>query len=936
MNTYNKKDNYINNSHQSFPSESSINQNITSGVIENIDDLGPSIDFSLNINQQKRKTKNNKNLHKGNNNDQKKYKNNKNSKVIHSNPFMSENKNNLTGQRKSYSKQFITGVVGNNFNDNSSCCRTVFSKVSETMYDKTKKEKYPKKKETDLKKESEDDYNRLTEDCYINSLVNKENKENIKIIHDFLVRKSIESTSKKIGAECERYGNNNQLKDSKRSSSYTDRNLCNKSSRSFQVFLKDQNNLQEKHNSHLLQNENESKEKINNILRDRPFVTERSKKIANNSITRRTEEGDSIHDRLYKEFGLRQKIKEKNEKEKLKKIKEAIDEKKLNKTQIDNNTQRLFGEYEKKQKIISDNEKMNENKFKELSKNSVISKSSNEIIYKKFINKYKSVLNDCLNKNIEDDFKISFLEFLQLLNKNGLTKKNFSELIDEKNKEKESIMTSNTYNNSAKAMYKDISKKSLSNNDKSCSNNFTEKSILREMEKSINLEVEKEYKLSKDAWKIITKNKIFKEDIEGDSKRVLKFFLSVLGVYKGELNDKFIKKECPFVLNDEESSVSNLKIINNDNKSESKILSSDANLANQCYKYFILYRNNAIDRLLDKEKENQRILEIQSANESNLLFTPRLEKSSRDFLNNNTTINNSHLSVSKEYETYRKNKELKLKEYEKIKENLEIKDCTFIPNSTSYSCDKKPITKEKIRDISQRLHSTRIGHRRNSEKERKTKIDYTYKNYNINKTINSSNINTINVENYFESRSNLTNFGNRPSLWESSSMDYNSNTNNSNSKNMKKMFRNNPLERDGSINKKIKEYEESRKLKSKEKIIKDKGLTYKNKKININNDENIEAKSFHHVIEPLNDFKNTFKKFERYSEKITEKENKNYQKKVKYVIEIFVENEPKKLVIYYGDNVETKINDFCKKNKLEKDDKKQITQIIKRQIKNKK
>lgn len=55
-----------------------------------------------------------------------------------------------------------------------------------------------------------------------------------------------------------------------------------------------------------------------------------------------------------------------------------------------------------------------------------------------------------------------------------------------------------------------------------------------------------EYKLLIDAWKIISKNKTFKTDLLGSSRRVLIFCLSVLGIYEENINQGFFKKEFPF------------------------------------------------------------------------------------------------------------------------------------------------------------------------------------------------------------------------------------------------------------------------------------------------------------------------------------------------------------------------------------------------------
>ena len=55
-------------------------------------------------------------------------------------------------------------------------------------------------------------------------------------------------------------------------------------------------------------------------------------------------------------------------------------------------------------------------------------------------------------------------------------------------------------------------------------------------------------------------------------------------------------------------------------------------------------------------------------------------------------------------------------------------------------------------------------------------------------------------------------------------------------------------------------------------------------------------------------------------------------KKEKYVFEIFVEKQPKKLIIYHGDDINLKIKDFCSKYNLDYNDKKQIINNINKQI----
>ena len=141
------------------------------------------------------------------------------------------------------------------------------------------------------------------------------------------------------------------------------------------------------------------------------------------------------------------------------------------------------------------------------------------------------------------------------------------------------------------------------------------------------------------------------------------------------------------------------------------------------------------------------------------------------------------------------------------------------------------------------------------------------------------------------------------------------------------MFLNNPLEKDNDIQKKIDGLKEARNQKIIDKMIKEKGI-----RINVidnksDNNINYYNERFVHTDEPLNNFKNTFKKYEKISA------NKKQMNNDKYVFEIYIENKPKKLIINKGDDIYFKIKDFCNKYNLNYNDKKQIIISINSQIK---
>ena len=730
-------------------------------------------------------------------------------------------------------------------NDNSemkdsSINKTVFSKISEIMYKISKEDKYPIKKARNLEQENEETYNKLTEDAFLCSCANKTNKENKKIINEFLDRKKKQETSKKIGIDLEsksKANNENELeslKDIKRLTILTDRNRSYKSSRTFQEFLLDQKKKQEIHENHLKTNENLKKEEMDSQIQDRPRLNEETVKLANN-INRNAK--DNIHSRLYKEFNDKKKKEE--EKVKEKHVYKKSEEKKLSKIKINENIERLFAEKEAKNKRISESEVKKQEELKNLSSNHATSKNSNDIIFKRFKNILINSFQDILQRNLEENFEISYSDFIKLLYKINFTTKNYFELIENKNKSKE-----------------------MTEDSKLTETIQSNRNILRKF----NFEDEKEYKLILDAWKIITKRKEFKEDTPGSSKRILLYFLSTLGIFNGNVDDNFFKKEFLNIIKDISGTISNY-----------------SNLSKQIYKYFSIYRNNAINGLLFRDKDQKRREEYEKETERNLTFTPMLEKSSRDYLSNNHSVSEMRLSVEKNYDQYRKNKELKLKEKEKLLEKEEKQKCPFVP------CGSKNNEKVNTSEISQRLYKTGLKHLKNSSSTPNNFLN-PEKNNNLKKSQNA---------NHYH--------------------------------NLQKMFDNNPLERDIRVQKKIKELKESRNKKSFEKLIKLKGFKPREdfNKTELYDFDELYYKNGRFALddEPLNTFKNTFNKYERQEKKLSERE--------KYAFEIMVDRKPKKLIIYQGDDISCKVKDFCSLYKLDYNDKKSICQAINELLKEK-
>ena len=763
------------------------------------------------------------------------------------NPFLTDNhtsENNKKNSKNEIIKK--TGKISylNNYkNDNSeiketSLNKTVFSKISESMYYNSKEDKFPVKKARNLERENVENYNKLTEEAYLCSCANKANKENKKIIYEFLGRKKNEEISKKIGLDTEKDKENEleMLQDIKRITVLTDRNRSYTSSRTFNEFLQDQKNKKEKHINHLNTKVNQQKEQLKTFLRDRPILNEETIKLAKNS-NRNTK--INIHSRLYQEYNEKKKREKEREREK-KLMNERNEDIKLSKAKIQENFERLFHEYEAKKKRIDENESRRKKELRNLSSNhSTTSKNSNEIIFKRFKKNLENSLGNIIEKKINENFEINYLDFVKLLYQINFTTKNYYKLIQNKDKNR------------------DLIEKTIKMNEINKKNN-------RIIYKKTNFEYDKEYKLIIDSWKIITKNKEFNEDAPGSSQRLLLFFLSVLGIYNGNIDDNFLKKEFPFIIDD-------MKDTNGSNT---------ANLSKQIYKYFSLYRNNAINGLLFRDRDSKKRLEIETEIEKKLPFTPTLEKSSKDFLANNHSVSEMRLSVEKNYDQYRKNKEYKLREKEKLLEKEEKKKCPFVP-----SCSKIK-GKTNIIEISQRLHKTGLKHLKNSNS---TPYNLKFEDINNNKNI------------YTE---------------------YNRNYTNNNS--IQKMFNNNPLEKDLRVKKKINELKESRNQKSFEKLILKKGFKPRENYKNNNdlydfNELNYKNERFAHDDEPLNNFKNTFKKYEKFVQK---------PKKEKYIFEIIVDNKPRNLIIYQNDDINYKVKDFCNVYKLTYNDKKRIFQTI--------
>ena len=772
------------------------------------------------------------------------------------NPFLTEkNKLDYNKLRKNskksgeYRRTYLDNYKHDNkadfseIDNNSNINKTVFSKISENMYKNSKEVKYPAKKPNDLMMEREKNYNKFIEDAFLCSLANCSNKENKIIINEFLERKKNEEISKKIGIDSEKEKENDlvKLQDLKRLTILTDRNRSYISTRTFNEFLQDQKNKEEVHQNHLKNNIDLKTEEIKSKIRDRPILTEETIKLAKNSNRNAK---SNIHYRLYEEYNDKKKRDE--EKMKEKKIYGKVEKKTLSRGKIKENAERLFHEYEARKKRIDENESKKKYDIRNLSSNyRSTSKNSNEIIFKRFKKNLENSLNNIIGKKIDEDFEINYTDFVKLLYQINFISKNYFKLMENMDKIKDE-----DENKEEKMKINEENKK---------------KRVIFKKEK--NFELDREYKLIIDAWKIITKSKEFKKDILASSKRVYLFFFSTLGIFNGDIDDNFIKREFYFIKDN---------IINNNSSS-----SNSSNLSRQIYKYFNLYRNNAINGLLFRDREDKRRLELENQFENNMPFTPNLKKSATFSKNHQTS--ETRLSVEKNYDQFIKNKQLKIKQKEKLLEQLEKEKCPFVPNCFNNK------EKKNIIEISKRLYKTGLKHLKNSGS-----------------TPNNLNFEQKKRKNFIDEKS----FNRK---------------NNS----IKKMFINNPLEKDSRVQKKINELKESREQKSFEKLILKKGFKpkedYKSNNLYEHNELYYKNGRFAHDDEPLNTFKNTFEKYEKLDKKMTNRE--------KYIFEIIVDNKPKNLIIYSDEDINYKVKVFCNVYKLNYNDKKRILQTIYQQLK---
>ena len=708
--------------------------------------------------------------------------------------------------------------------------KSIFPKISEDIYTQFKSK--PNKEVRDINKMEEDAYNKMTSDPYIQTCENRENLKNRKIAKEFLVRKAKEDTFKKIGIECDRNFEMKKLQDPKRAFSVTDRNINFKSTRTLAQFLHDQNQKINRRNKKKKNNKKAVQNKGNILPQDSTYIFSENKNdelYSEFSNDFNIYNFDNISMQYDSESLLQNNDRFKSNDEEEKFINKTFElEKELIKPGVNfsliNNK-----EEEKKEKNINKEKNKNEDKkkltnnkndkkdknIKESSSTST-SKKSNDNLYKKLINIYKDTIFDSIGKKMENDFDINYSAFLLILYKNGFTNKNYCALLSAENDfDKQSVQSKEisdfSISNSSLSMSLISSNKKINKYKK---DSMAGKSLEDEVEKYRNtFKYDKEFQLSIDAWKILTDKQTFDEELSISSKKVFLFYISVLGICKDEKSEKFMRKECPFFFEDK------------------KIIQQFNNINKYIYKYFGLYKMNAMDNLVNPDKKGQ-------------IFN----NNSNSILSSFTVSNLDNSTNSKKYDMYEKNYGFN---HQKNNNNLLDGDT------------------ESIRLFNQGIKENQFYN--------KSIISLT--------DIDSSDNNSIYLLNHTM-------------------------TDNSTFSDLKKIFKENPIE----------------------------------KKCEDDSDE-IEVDSFllednknYFQYGPQDKNKNNYSEIKSYIQDDDENDSSGKKtigkKKIKYVFEIKIEDEPKKLIIRRGDDKNIIIKNFCKKYGLDDIERKKIVEVIEEQLKN--
>jgi len=680
--------------------------------------------------------------------------------------------------------------LNENLNEKKFNEKTVFTKLTEEMY---------KNLMDDKKIKQYTNYDTLTCDNFLGNFSKKFNGNNNQTIDDFLKRNETEVN--KYRQKINKINN-----DKKEQKLYIEKKYhINKKppSKRFTNFLEKQKYFEDNKQNNIENLKYKINSERNKNLTNKPMVNSKSNKIIlinskNQNIQNSLNK--NVFNKLFDDSNTR------NQKQIMNLKKHNISEKKLNKQTIANLSKRLYNESKIRNERLKNSQKLRNSKIKNKQKENKLSSNTNEIIIKKFYNTLNSTLLNNFEKDIQNNFELSFKDFLLILFSNNFVVKNYSHF-----------------------------------------------------ESSDTKYVEKEFQLSLDAFKVILRKKeVNPEEDKIYLYNVILFLLSIIDVYDGGNKNNLINKIFPFI-----------------NLNEENI---DEKLVKQIKIFFRLFKENYFNLINKKEiNPSKNIIEDLRKKEDNLTFKPKINRSSSNF-NIEKKNNNNRLSVEKNYDLFGKKYEQNLEKERNKKMEEEMKECTFFPNN-------KKLQKN-------RSFSENVGNRL----------------YNYAKTSKQFQSKSQKNSQYLQN-----NFSHMPTLTK-----YNS-----------KIFENNPLKEDNSVQNMVKNYSQSRINKQISNYAKNRG--FNNIKDNqtllneINN--NLPIKNFRFDNEKTNNYKNTFERFDKSKKKNISKKN------IRYIFEINIENKTKQLVIHKGDNINKQVDKFCIENDLENESKAQIMEAIKNKFK---
>ena len=284
---------------------------------------------------------------------------------------------------------------------------------------------------------------------------------------------------------------------------------------------------------------------------------------------------------------------------------------------------------------------------------------------------------------------------------------------------------------------------------------------------------------------------------------------------------------------------------------------------------FRLFVNNEINSFLKKEKLNRSSISFIEIIENTYTFKPKINEKiykSKSFVNH---LNESHISVVTGYDEYRKEREKSIENKKrKILEN-ELKECTFFPNNKIFHRSKSVSI-----SVSERLYSKNNKNEKSKNKDSKENIivnDFT--------PITTS----------FDS----------------------------------KIFNNDLIQTDSDVIKRCELLSKMRKEKKLTEFLLSKGYCPNKTEVNekILREMNESCPKDFVFDNEIKNFKNTFSKFS--------KDKKRKKKLTKFVFEMNIDNQKKKLIIHQNDNIDLKVKQFCNENNLDFQSKSKIISAIK-------